>query len=869
MTAKSKPQDSPTLLQIREYVNNNTFTLPSVQRGFVWKPSQIENLWDSLLRGYPIGSFVLTLNADINNQYHILDGQQRISSICLGFNNPLITKNAINNEILKTSSQNYMVFVDRLRPESTIDNRQYLIRVITKSHPWGYSRKDNQKTLTSKDIGKALALYGIKHNYGYLKKPLIDFWPYDSFDPIPMGLINQAKNPNELESLINTWKKRIRYKANLNLNSENNSTEDPAKAPYSYKQIYSTFHTMLKEQRFPILYLNLNRVYANTNAISDSNSQGVEEEDEIENLFVRLNSGGTPLGGEELNYSLLKSKIDSELIKLIESKCKGLFNPSRFITIVFRLYNNTPLDKAKYKKGTNNNKLVNERDSIQMKIKPKQFQARIKTDIIPFQIFLENLLNSNTLSNIRKLLIYNKKQNSNGLPKSIVQELSAKAPEVMFMLLYRLHVKKDKINNALKQRLLGMVTLFIWFGRGVKLKNHSNLLRNIWPSVKSANTQEFWSSSTVERAKMQDNNHDVLLPIPTIREIRNHLKERVKYISNLEREKFVDNPEYGSFIDSAFDNKGLLLYTQRSALFEWFKDIEDHDLDDTNRAFDWDHICPSNFVKYRGGIHPALTSWFNSIGNLRAWPYSLNRSDQDEAPSDKLNPISEEILKQWKSDKIKYGYPDNSLRTYLTKRSFCEKDWLEISDSFKRNIKDNKTAKQITLTILNRNLKIFENWYKELQINELIVNQTSSKDRNALFRKPLKPNQWKDGVDTDDKEWYTYKTMLNENLGFIYFSYKIKSNILGNNEIQIGIVDSHSSGILDNLRIPKRIASRYILDDGCLYSFLTLRSYTNNAVKDLLTEVYCWINEIPHTPSISKTACSKLCQSVKIKLNRE
>ena len=31
--------------------------LPSIQRGFVWKPKQIEDLWDSILRGYPIGSF--------------------------------------------------------------------------------------------------------------------------------------------------------------------------------------------------------------------------------------------------------------------------------------------------------------------------------------------------------------------------------------------------------------------------------------------------------------------------------------------------------------------------------------------------------------------------------------------------------------------------------------------------------------------------------------------------------------------------------------------------------------------------------------------------------------------------------------------
>jgi uncharacterized protein with ParB-like and HNH nuclease domain len=31
--------------------------LPMIQRGFVWKPNQIIELWDTLLRGMPIGSF--------------------------------------------------------------------------------------------------------------------------------------------------------------------------------------------------------------------------------------------------------------------------------------------------------------------------------------------------------------------------------------------------------------------------------------------------------------------------------------------------------------------------------------------------------------------------------------------------------------------------------------------------------------------------------------------------------------------------------------------------------------------------------------------------------------------------------------------
>jgi uncharacterized protein with ParB-like and HNH nuclease domain len=51
--------------------------LPTVQRGFVWRPYQIENFWDSLLLGYPAGAFVF---AKKEGKLDLLDGQQRAIS---------------------------------------------------------------------------------------------------------------------------------------------------------------------------------------------------------------------------------------------------------------------------------------------------------------------------------------------------------------------------------------------------------------------------------------------------------------------------------------------------------------------------------------------------------------------------------------------------------------------------------------------------------------------------------------------------------------------------------------------------------------------------------------------------------------------
>jgi hypothetical protein len=100
-------------------IQTNKFVLPAIQREFVWRQPQIARLFDSLLRGYPIGSF-LFWNVDDQHvgdfkfygfirDYHeltaphcpvldlpsdkgvtaILDGQQRLTSLNVGLRGSL------------------------------------------------------------------------------------------------------------------------------------------------------------------------------------------------------------------------------------------------------------------------------------------------------------------------------------------------------------------------------------------------------------------------------------------------------------------------------------------------------------------------------------------------------------------------------------------------------------------------------------------------------------------------------------------------------------------------------------------------------------------------------------------------------------
>ena len=88
--------DREYLRELFDKLEKKNYSVPVFQRDFVWKPQQIINLFDSILRGYPIGSLVLWKSADVHQSKHILtdeiidapdpdyfilDGRQRVTTL--------------------------------------------------------------------------------------------------------------------------------------------------------------------------------------------------------------------------------------------------------------------------------------------------------------------------------------------------------------------------------------------------------------------------------------------------------------------------------------------------------------------------------------------------------------------------------------------------------------------------------------------------------------------------------------------------------------------------------------------------------------------------------------------------------------------
>ncbi len=78
---------------ILDHIDSGHIALPEFQRGYVWNRNQVRGLFDSLYRGYPVGSLLIWVtgqeNVDVRGDVQpqvspvqlLLDGQQRVTSL--------------------------------------------------------------------------------------------------------------------------------------------------------------------------------------------------------------------------------------------------------------------------------------------------------------------------------------------------------------------------------------------------------------------------------------------------------------------------------------------------------------------------------------------------------------------------------------------------------------------------------------------------------------------------------------------------------------------------------------------------------------------------------------------------------------------
>jgi hypothetical protein len=315
-------------------------TLPALQRGAVWKVRQIEELWDSIFQGFPLGSFLLSPHdpklgfqpfklqtaaatkvlTTQKNTHLLLDGQQRATGIALGFFDPW-------NNGVETNEIKNVLWIDLGKPTHTRDVN-FVFRVLTRAHPWGYLCSDPDTRIPESQIRLSMSAFKeANHKLPPDTKPhqmhLNAVWPWDAQAPVPVavliGALTSAKfDLRKARKLAWLRVESLPFMQNAKSRSTEGSSEDGTKHWENQKQRVRDAFTNRKSEPAQhldrILTILKSRMAAYVIPVMNVPISALEmavgsshQQSPIETLFIRINSAGTPLAGEELMYSLIKS----------------------------------------------------------------------------------------------------------------------------------------------------------------------------------------------------------------------------------------------------------------------------------------------------------------------------------------------------------------------------------------------------------------------------------------------------------------------------------------------------------------------------------------------------------------------------------
>lgn len=284
-------QSPITIRQAIERINRNDYLLPSFQREYVWSAGQVEALFDSLMRGYPISSMLFwrvtgeakrdyrfySILRYFIERYHvhndafqtdqandfwaILDGQQRLTSLYLGLCGSYAYKKPRTWWQLSEANfptRHLYLNLSKEFPEDEID-KSYDFRFIEKDKT---QEKDIYVDPDGNKWFRVARILGFNSNYD-----IDDFIEDNDLNKVERKILKRLERVITVESIINYYEE---------------DTTDPDKAV---------------------------------------------------NIFVRINSGGSPLSFSDILMSIAtatwKKDARSEINNLVDQVNDLGFNITR------------------------------------------------------------------------------------------------------------------------------------------------------------------------------------------------------------------------------------------------------------------------------------------------------------------------------------------------------------------------------------------------------------------------------------------------------------------------------------------------------------------------------------------------------------
>lgn len=283
------------VVSLRELAESKEIDIPDVQRGLVWNPTQIANLWKSIFAGYPIGALTLYKQGE---NWQLIDGQQRWHAIKLGLSPAYHEAMTSIGTIWKRNEDNSWEFD--------------CLMVYTRRHPWGF-RWDGDK-LKRLDHDKMVAMWN-----GIMKKESIS----DSFI---LPTLQQAA------SYMAKSCKMIPLHQLLSEDDAGLMDDDDA----DIWELAKEWRERVNVPSLPLIRFDLKQGDSREqNDLKPGDSS--RERNRIHELFTRINKGGTLISNTDLTYSTLCSYMGSEFKGEINETAKDFLPPSRVARLYARL----------------------------------------------------------------------------------------------------------------------------------------------------------------------------------------------------------------------------------------------------------------------------------------------------------------------------------------------------------------------------------------------------------------------------------------------------------------------------------------------------------------------------------------------------
>ena len=686
-----------TLKEISEWTKEGSqVSIPAIQRGLVWKPQQVELLWDSILRQFPIGSFTLSSSIEEGeSSYNLLDGQQRWNAISLGYGSVL-------DDI---STARSILWFD-LKPEEVWNSknttRKFFVRATTKAHPWGYEANDECGRFNTAQKRDALSQFGLEDKNIYKDGiSLSETYPIKSGLPLPLFWLLEAgeKSNGDRTFFVNCIRERIndnREKHTFRLKEDEPTDDLLAK--------YQPFFEAVTHYMVPTIYLE--------QSIIDQESEDVKTIDEeawtdIEILFARIGTGGTQITQNELIYSAIKAYWP-RYVKEENDRLADLYMPPfSLISLAFRLAM-SPNESGNLAGALSVKKvrhIAADKNSIAYESILNLYRREDGQESILERI-LEKVDSWLTRDNLGHVTI----------PTVLRTGIARTSPDVYLLLM---SIAKTVLDNNLtladKDVLLIRATAFYlhWMvDKGDKGRAASSLYKNLKDSP-----VELWAS-LIKRVILELYAKQTAIPLISKDSFNNLFGDGIGSDPRWRTwEEDRANKPWWPLWNIVASNREMLLYAQREYLCKKFPNYDPAKLDlweEYNRPWDYDHIIPQDWIyQYRAWkktFSDYCCNWKDNNGNIAAIPFETNRAKSNEA--DWQEYIENKTLLLADEDIERYG---ELFHSYLTE--------------------NREEAQRFAQKTFNRLCKIYSEVYDLLSPVDLNEGDTLSTINNGLSQR--------------------------------------------------------------------------------------------------------------------------------------